>query len=114
MAPQQQPRGAQRLAGGRGFAEEQIQPAGRSAPRSQRLQKVRVAGEARRVGFQAEPLPQAFRQKCVLGDRLGHAAVVAAGHSNVRCILHPDRLARVANYSSRIVTIDPNWLPAKG
>ena len=33
---------------------------------------------------------------------------------NVLKILHPDRLARVANYSSRTVTIDPNWLPAKG
>lgn len=33
---------------------------------------------------------------------------------NVLKILHPDRLARVANYSSRTVAIDPNWLSAKG
>jgi CRP/FNR family transcriptional regulator, anaerobic regulatory protein len=32
---------------------------------------------------------------------------------NVLKILHPDRLARVANYSSRAVTIDPAWLPAQ-
>ena len=33
---------------------------------------------------------------------------------NMLKILHPDRLARVANYSQRSVTIDPNWLPLKG
>jgi hypothetical protein len=36
-----------------------------------------------------------------------------ARNGNMLRIIHPDRLARVANHNRRNVAIDPAWLPGR-